>query len=266
MIIMILENIVSHKRNELAQFKSRQPLNILKDTIRELPPTRDLKKALLKSSSPNTSERISIIAEVKKASPSRGVIRSDFNPVEIAMEYQENGAVAISVLTDKKYFQGDLEYLKQIKEATSIPILDKDFIIDVYQIYQARIYSADAVLLIAAILSDAELTDYINLAHQLGLSALVEVHTLEELKRVLSTDAQIIGINNRDLTNFQVNTNTSLQLAKYIPDDKIVVSESGIDTKDIILSLQKEGIDAFLIGEALMKEKDIGKKLRELLN
>ncbi len=266
MIIMILENIVSHKRNELAQFKSRQPLNILKDTIRELPPTRDLKKALLKSSSPNTSERISIIAEVKKASPSRGVIRSDFNPVEIAMEYQENGAVAISVLTDKKYFQGDLEYLKQIKEATSIPILDKDFIIDVYQIYQARIYSADAVLLIAAILSDAELTDYINLAHQLGLSALVEVHTLEELKRVLSTDAQIIGINNRDLTNFQVNTNTSLQLAKYIPDDKIVVSESGIDTKDIILSLQKEGIDSFLNGEALMKEKDIGKKLRELLN
>ncbi len=266
MIIMILENIVSHKRNELVQLKSRQPLNILKDTIRELPPTRDLKKALLKSSLLNASKNISIIAEVKKASPSRGVIRSDFNPVEIAMEYQENGAVAISVLTDKKYFQGDLEYLKQIKEATSIPILDKDFIIDVYQIYQARIYSADAVLLIAAILSDAELTDYINLAHQLGLSALVEVHTLEELKRVLSTDAQIIGINNRDLTNFQVNTNTSLQLAKYIPDDKIVVSESGIDTKDIILSLQKEGIDAFLIGEALMKEKDIGKKLRELLN
>ncbi len=182
------------------------------------------------------------------------------------MEYQENGAVAISVLTDKKYFQGDLEYIKQIKEATSIPILDKDFIIDVYQIYQARIYSADAVLLIAAILSDAELTDYINLAHQLGLSALVEVHTLNELKRVLSTDAQIIGINNRDLTNFQVSTNTSLKLVQYIPDDKIVVSESGIDNKDIILSLQKEGIDAFLIGEALMKEKDIGKKLRELLN
>jgi len=182
------------------------------------------------------------------------------------MEYQENGAVAISVLTDKKYFQGDLEYLRQINKVTSIPILDKDFIIDSYQIYQARIYSADAVLLIAAILSDAELTNYMNVAHQLGLSALVEVHTLEELKRVLSTDAQIIGINNRNLTSFQVNTNTSLQLAKYISNDKIIVSESGIDNKDIILSLQKEGIDAFLIGEALMKEKDIGKKLRELLN
>ena len=266
MIIMILEEIVRHKRNELAQFKSSKPLNILKDAIRELPPARDFKNALLQSSSPNATKTISIIAEVKKASPSRGVIRNDFNPVEIAMEYQENGAVAISVLTDKKYFQGDLEYLRQINKVTSIPILDKDFIIDSYQIYQARIYSADAVLLIAAILSDAELTNYMNVAHQLGLSALVEVHTLEELKRVLSTDAQIIGINNRDLTSFQVNTNTSLQLAKYISNDKIIVSESGIDNKDIILSLQKEGIDAFLIGEALMKEKDIGKKLRELLN
>ena len=138
--------------------------------------------------------------------------------------------------------------------------------IDDYQIYQARIYRADAVLLIAAILSDAELADYIHVAHQLGLSALVEVHTLDELKRVLSTDAQIIGINNRDLTNFNVSTNTTRQLVKYIPDDKIAVSESGIDNKDIMLSLQKEGIDAFLIGEALMKEKDIGRKLRELLN
>jgi len=150
-IIMVLEEIVRHKRNELAQFKSRKSLNILKDIVRELPPARDFQKALLQSSSPNANKSISIIAEVKKASPSRGVIRSDFNPVEIAKEYQQNGAVAISVLTDKKYFQGDLEYLKQIKEATSIPILDKDFIIDVYQIYQARIYSADAVLLIAAL-------------------------------------------------------------------------------------------------------------------
>ncbi|MCK5254801.1 MAG: indole-3-glycerol phosphate synthase TrpC [Deltaproteobacteria bacterium] len=263
---MILEEIVRHKRNELAQFKSRKPLNILKDTIRELPPARDFKKALLQSSSPNASKSISIIAEVKKASPSRGVIRSDFNPVEIAMEYQENGAVAISVLTDKKYFQGELDYLKQIKEVTNIPILDKDFIIDVYQIYQARIYGADAVLLIAAILTDNELSEYLTLTNQLSLDTLVEVHTLEELNRVLNTDAQIIGINNRDLKSFLVNTDTSVRLAKYIPDDKMVVSERGINSKEIISSLQKEGIDAFLIGEALMKEKDIGKKLRELVS
>jgi indole-3-glycerol phosphate synthase len=186
--------------------------------------------------------------------------------VEIASEYQKNSAAAISVLTDKKYFQGELDYLKQIKEVTNIPILDKDFIIDVYQIYQARFYGADAVLLIAAILTDNELSEYLTLTNQLSLDALVEVHTLEELDRVLNTDAQIIGINNRDLKSFLVNTDTSVRLAKYIPDDKIVVSESGINSKEIISSLQKEGIDAFLIGEALMKEKDIGKKLRELVS
>lgn len=263
---MILEDIIRHKRNELVQLKSRQPLHLLEDAIRDLPPARDFKHALLQSSTPNVPKRIRIIAEVKKASPSRGVIRHDFDPVDIAKAYQENGAVAVSVLTDKKYFQGDLEYLKQVREATSIPVLDKDFIIDAYQIYQARVYGADAVLLIAAILSDAEMTNFIDLVYQMGLSALVEVHNRNELNRVLLTDAQIIGINNRDLTNFQVNTNTSLQLVKHIPDNKLVVSESGIDNKDIMVSLQKEGIDAFLIGEALMKEHDIGKKLRELLN
>ena len=262
---MILEDIVSHKKYELAEFKSTQPLDKLKDTLRELPPTRDFKKALVKPSSTEDSKPINIIAEIKKASPSKGIIRDNFNPAEIARAYEGSGAVAISVLTDKHFFQGDLEYLKQIKEVTSIPLLDKDFIIDPYQIYQARIYGADAVLLIAAILSDEELKDYLTLSYQLDLSALVEVHTLEELKRVLPVEAQIIGINNRDLRNFTVNPNTSLQLVKYIPDDKIVVSESGIDSKDIILTLQEEGIDAFLIGEAFMREKDVGKKLKELI-
>jgi indole-3-glycerol phosphate synthase len=259
---MILESIVNHKRDELAQLKIEKPLDVIKDALRGLPPTRDFKKAIKPSGTGGTN----IIAEVKKASPSRGIIRDDFNPVEIASEYQKNSAVAISVLTDKKYFQGELDYLKQIKEVTNIPILDKDFIVDVYQIYQARIYGADAVLLIAAILTDNELSEYLTLTNQLSLDALVEVHTLEELNIVLNTDAQIIGINNRDLKSFLVNTDTSVRLAKYIPDDKIVVSESGINSKEIISSLQKEGIDAFLIGEALMKEKDIGKKLRELVS
>jgi indole-3-glycerol phosphate synthase len=263
---MILDDIINHKKYELAELKSKQPLAKLKDILKRLQPTRDFKKALTKPSSKGYSKPTNIIAEIKKASPSKGIIRDDFNPVEIAKAYEVSGAVAISVLTDKKYFQGDIEYLKQIKEVTSIPILDKDFIIDPYQIYQARIYGADAILLIAAILSDDELSDYLTLSHQLELDTLVEVHTLKELKRVLKTDAQIIGINNRDLRSFKVNPDASLQLVKYIPGELIVVSESGIDNKELILSLQKEGIDAFLVGEALMKEKDVGEKLRELIN
>lgn len=263
---MILEDIVRHKRYELAELKSKQSQDKLKDKLQQLAPTRDFKKALLKSSSKGCSKPINIIAEVKKASPSKGIIRNDFNPVEIAKAYQENGAVAISVLTENKYFQGNLEYLRQIKEVTSIPILDKDFVIDPYQIYQARIYGADAVLLIADILSNDKLKSHLDLSYQLGLHALVEVHTLDELKRVLLTDAQIIGINNRDLRNFKVNTDNSVQLARYIPDEITVVSESGINNKELIFALQKEGIDAFLIGEALMKEKDVGRKLREFLN
>jgi indole-3-glycerol phosphate synthase len=263
---MILEDIVNHKRCELVTLKRKQPLDKLKDTLKRLSPTRDFKKALAKRSSTGESTPINVIAEVKKASPSKGIIRNDFNPVDIATTYEENGAIAISVLTDKKYFLGDIEYLKQVKETTSIPILNKDFIIDPYQIYQARIFGADAVLLIAAILSDNKLTDYLLLCNKLGLHTLVEVHTLVELKRVLSTDAQIIGINNRDLKSFEVNTDTSIQLAKYIPDEIIVVSESGIDNKEIIFTLQKVGIDAFLIGEAFMKEKEFGNKLKELLN
>jgi len=263
---MILDEIVRHKKHEITELKNTYPLDKLKDDLQRFEPPRDFKKALVKCSSTKNNKLINIIAEVKKASPSKGIIRDDFNPVEIAKTYEENGAIAISVLTDKKYFQGDTEYLKQIKATTSIPILNKDFIIDPYQIYQARVFGADAVLLIAAIMKDDELSDYLDLSSQLGLHALVEVHTLKELKRVLSTNAQIIGINNRDLKSFNVNTNKSIQLAKHIPDAKTVVSESGIDNKEIILKLQENGIDAFLIGESLMKEKDYGKKLRELLN
>ena len=262
---MILDEIVSHKKYEIAALKNTCPLDKLKDDLQRLEPPRDFMSAL-KSTLKADSKTINIIAEVKKASPSKGIIRDDFNPVEIGKRYEENGAIAISVLTDKKYFQGDTKYLKQIKETTTIPILNKEFIIDPYQIYQARVFGADAVLFIAAILKDDELSDYIDLSFQLGLHALVEVHTLNELKRVLSTNAQIIGINNRELKSFNVNTNTSIQLAKHIPDEKTVVSESGINNKELIFKLQENGIDAFLIGEALMKEKDYGKKLRELLN
>jgi indole-3-glycerol phosphate synthase len=263
---MILDRILKNKKQELSELEKTRPLDMIKDKLSGLPPARDFKKALRLSLVNGKEKPIRIIAEVKKASPSKGVIREDFNPVEIATIYQESGAAAISVLTDKMFFQGDIEYLKEIKDSTSIPILNKDFIITPYQIYMARLYGADAVLLIAAILSDYELKTFIALTSQLGLDALVEVHTRAELKRVLATDAKIIGINNRNLKSFQVCTETSSQLVKDIPDNVVTVSESGIDCKMIIMSLQREGIDAFLIGEALMKEKDIGCTLRALIN
>ena len=263
---MILDRIINNKKLELSELQRIHPLDMLKERMSGLPPVRDFRKALCLSLVNGKEKPVRIIAEVKKASPSKGVIREDFNPVEIATIYQEGGAAAISVLTDKMFFQGDIEYLKAIKDSTSIPILNKDFIIAPYQIYLARLYGADAVLLIAAILTDYELKTFLELTSQLSLDALVEVHTRAELKRVLATGAKIIGINNRNLKSFQVCTDTSSQLAKDIPDNVITVSESGIDCKKIILSLQREGIDAFLIGEALMKEKDIGCTLRALIN
>ena len=263
---MFLETIIKNKRAELVHVKSEQPLNLLKERIAEFPPLRDFKRALTASPETGGHAATRIIAEVKKASPSKGIIREDFNPVELACTFEENGAVALSVLTEKKYFQGNIDYLASIKRATSIPLLNKDFIIDPYQIYQARMYGADAVLLIAAILSDDLLADYLALTEKLGLSALVEVHTLDELKRVLPTNTPIIGINNRNLTTFEVTTKISLELLNYIPDDTLVVSESGIYSKQEIISLRERGIDAFLIGEALMREHDPGKKLRELIN
>lgn len=263
---MFLETIIKNKRAELVHLKRELPLSLLKDRITELPPLRDFQGALTPPQETGEPATIRIIAEVKKASPSKGIIREDFNPVELACSFEENGAAALSVLTEKKYFQGNFDYLESIKRATAIPLLDKDFIIDPYQIYQARMYGADAVLLIAAILPDDLLSDYLALAAKLGLSALVEVHTLDELKRVLPLHTPIIGINNRNLTTFQVTTTTSLELLNYIPEDTLVVSESGIHSKQEIISLRERGVDAFLIGEALMKERDPGKKLRELIH
>ena len=263
---MFLETIVKNKRAELVHLKREQPLDRLKERITEFPPLRDFKGALMTPPTAGETTTIRIIAEVKKASPSKGIIREDFNPVELACTFEENGAVALSVLTDKKYFQGNFDYLASIKRATAIPLLDKDFIIDPYQIYQARMYGADAVLLIAAILSDDLLADYLELTEQLGLSALVEVHTLDELQRVLAMNTPIIGINNRNLATFKVSITTSLELLTYIPEGTLIVSESGIDSKKEIISLRERGVHAFLIGEALMKEPDAGKKLRELIH
>lgn len=263
---MFLDKIIRHKREELERYKSTLPLSSLKDAIKDMVVPRDFSGSLKGVSVQGTKPKLKIIAEVKKASPSKGIIREDFNPLAIARIYEHHGAVAISVLTDKHFFQGDFDYLNQIKSASAVPVLDKDFIIDPYQIYQARYYGADAILLIAAILTDDQLHSLLELAGQLELAALVEVHTLQELNRVLSTNATVIGINNRDLTTFNVTIKTSLQLVKYIPEGTIVVSESGLDSKESLLTLHAAGFDAFLIGEALMKANDIADKLREFIN
>ena len=263
---MFLEDIVNHKKGELLQYKHAMPLSFLENAIKDLPPARDFASALSGQGTRQVETSVRIIAEIKKASPSRGTIREDFKPLEIARLYEENGAVALSVLTDRKFFQGSFDYLQQISKNISLPILDKDFVVDPYQIYQARYYGADAVLLIAAILTDDQLSRFLDISTAVGIDALVEVHTLAELERVLKSKVKIIGINNRDLKTFKVNTGTSVRLKPYIPDDIVVVSESGINTRKKIQQLLDLGIDAFLIGESLMKAADIGEKLRTLIN
>ena len=256
---MILDTIVAHKRDEVKIHKERTPLTELKQIWRDAKPTRDFKAAISKPG------KINLIAEIKKASPSKGLIREDFDPIAIARIYQANGAAAISVLTDERFFQGRLSYLADVRRVTSIPLLRKDFIIDEYQIYQARAAGADAILLIAAILKLEKMQDFLSVAHELGLDCLVEVHTESELEKVLKTDAQIIGINNRNLKIFKTDINTTFHLKKNLPDGKIVVSESGIRSRRDVKMLQECGVDAILVGEALMRSTEIGDKISKLM-
>ena len=256
-----LDEIISYKKKEIIEAKKKCSIDTLKRRISSSPSVRNIESALTSPSPP-----IKIIAEVKKASPSKGIIREDFDPVEIAKTYEANGASAISVLTEEKFFYGSLDYLKKIRGVTAIPLLCKDFIFDEYQIYQARVFGADAFLLIAAILDDSKLKDLLKTGRMLEMQAIVEVHNLEELKMVLQTEAEIVGINNRDLKTFKTDISTTERLIKEIPQDKIVVSESGINTAEDISRLRECGADAFLIGESLMREKDIAKKLIEFLS
>lgn len=258
---MMIDNIIASKREELSILKSDFPMEglieILKVKIKKLPPPRDFVKAI-------TGKGTKIIAEVKKASPSKGVIRKDFDPVAIARTYETNGASAISVLTEERYFHGHINYLREIKERVSIPVLRKDFIFDEYQVYESRAAGADAILLIAGILDKSQIDEFLNLTKRLGMGCLVEVHNKDDLEKVLSTKAKVIGINNRDLKTFRTDIKNTLRLIKRVPKNKVVVSESGINSYEDILKLKGAGVKAFLIGETLMREEDIGKKLREL--
>ena len=256
---MILDTIVAHKRTELADDKQRMPLDTLKRKVRDLPPTRDFRAAL---SVPNS---VRLIAEVKKKSPSKGIIREDFNPVRIAQTYATNGASAISVLTDHEFFAGELAYLSAIREAVTLPLLRKDFTIDPYHIYQARLAGADAILLIVSILTLEQLREFTEMARSLGLASLVEVHTEEELALALAGGAEIVGINNRDLKTFHTDIATTFHLRDSIPTDKVVVSESGINTHEDVMRLKEAGINAILVGESLMRSPNIEDKVRELL-
>ncbi len=255
----MLAKIIEYKREELAM---RKRACTLSDLERQIPA---LSAPIPVSPRFRNQEHIQLIAEVKKASPSKGVIRQDFDPVPIAGIYQQNGAAAISVLTDEHFFQGSLDYLKAIKSICGIPVLRKDFIFDPYQVTEARVYGADFILLIAAILSADQLRILMQKADELSLEVLMEVHDEEDVKRALAVGPDMIGINNRNLKTFRTDLQTTFDLLGQVPDGMVVISESGINSRENVLRLEDAGVDGMLIGEAFMREEDIGHKVRELI-
>jgi indole-3-glycerol phosphate synthase len=259
----ILKNIVAHKREEVAAAKVVAPIDELKARIHNLEEaTRGFERHLREAAA---SGWTAVIAEVKKGSPSKGVIRPDFDPLEIAEIYQTNGATCLSVLTDERFFLGHLRYLALIREAVSLPLLRKDFICDHYQIYEARASGADAILLIASILNLEQMREFHAIARTLSMDVLMEVHDEIEMETVLQTDCTLIGVNNRNLRTFETALDTTGNLAGMVPADRLLVTESGINSRADIVRLQQAGAKAFLVGESLMRESDIGMKLREFL-
>ena len=254
----ILNKIVADKRKELEQRKKSMPLSLLKRHVVPKDAPIDLARSL-------SGDSIRLIAEVKQASPSRGVLCPNFDPVALARTYAQGGAAAISVLTETKYFQGSINDLAAIREEVELPLLRKDFIFDPYQVYESYTYGADALLLIVASLSQEQLEEFLALSRSLGLSCLVEVHNESEVERALLSGAEILGINNRDLDTFAVDINTTRRLRPLIPGERIVVSESGIKNRRDIEKLKGWGVNAVLVGEALVTAGDITTKMRELI-
>lgn len=255
----ILQKIVAAKKKEVEKAIRERPLRDLMKKADAAPPARDFIEPL------RAGPPIRLIAEVKKASPSKGVIRPDFDPVALATAYEEAGASCISVLTDVDFFQGSLDYLRDVSAAVNIPVLRKDFIVHPYQIFEARVAGADAVLLIAECLNRQELRGLYQLVRELGMLALVELHDPHNLDNVLNTGTELIGVNNRDLNSFEVDLNRTLKLRQQIPADKVVVGESGILTHQDSMTLQQAGVQAMLVGESLMRQPDVGQAVRCLL-
>ncbi|HEY3198577.1 MAG TPA: indole-3-glycerol phosphate synthase TrpC [Nitrospirales bacterium] len=276
---MILDRILDHKKQEIKEKKKASYLAELKSRIREAAAPAGFYAALaglpvLPAVGPSLpavgrkGEIPRLIAEIKKASPSKGLLREEFDPLAIARVYERHGASALSVLTDREFFQGSLDLLKTIRESVALPALNKEFMVDELQFYEARAYLADAVLLIVAALDRAQLIDYYHLARQeFGLDVLIEVHHERELDIVLERlpEARLIGINNRDLTTFVTSLDVTFRLAKRIPDNKLIVSESGIATRDEVRKMAEAGVGAILVGEALITSKDIAAKVKELI-
>lgn len=257
---MILDRIVARKREEVEEAKGLLPVGELRARIADTPPPRPFRNALLTSNHP-----VSLIAEVKRASPSKGLIRPDFDPIAIATAYASHGAAAISVLTDVHFFQGDLAYLSSIRKAVDLPLLRKEFIIDSYQVFESRAAFADAILLIVACLEGHQLQEYLHLAHELSMDAIVEVHDEAELATAIDAGANLIGINNRNLHTFETTLSVTERLARLIPADIPFISESGIFTRADILRVQQAGARAVLVGESLMRQDDIGGHMAHLL-
>ena len=253
----ILERIATHKMQEVKRAKQHLPLTSLRDQLPPLPARNFI--AALRANNP------AIIAEIKRASPSKGLIRADFDVAVIANIYEKNGACCLSVLTDEHFFQGAPSYLHIAKSHCTLPVLRKDFIIDSYQIYESRTLGADCILLIVALLDDQQLKDYCQLAQELGMAVLVESHTREELERALKVPTSLMGINNRSLHTFITNLQSSIDLSQYVPADKIIITESGINEHSDLQRMQAHGINTFLIGESMMRSPDIGKKLQQLI-
>ncbi len=260
-MITMLDEIVEKTKERLVESKSNKSLEELKEEVQKLEITQDFpfKKAL-------SGDEISIIAEIKRASPSKGLIAEDFDYLTIAKEYEEAGASAISVLTEPYFFKGSNDYLKEISQCVGIPILRKDFVIDEYMIWEAKALGASAVLLIVSILSIVELKKFLDLAHDLGLSAIVETHDGDEIRTALNVGAEIIGVNNRDLTDFTVNIENSINLRRCVSGDIIFISESGIKTPQDVRKLKENDVHAVLIGETLMKSDDKKSMISELKN
>jgi indole-3-glycerol phosphate synthase len=257
----ILKRIVSRKADEVAERKRQRPLDALSSALRDASPTRGFAQAL---AARIAAGQAGVIAEIKRASPSKGLLRPDFRPGEIAASYARGGAACLSVLTDRDFFQGDDAHLVEARAACDLPVIRKDFIIDPYQIYEARAMGADCILLIAACLQDAELADFTALADELGLDVLLEVHDAAELSRALAVPTRLAGINNRNLRTFDVSLSTTLELLPQVPADRLLVTESGIQSRDDVALMRANGVHAFLVGESFMRAPDPGAKLAEL--
>jgi indole-3-glycerol phosphate synthase len=257
----ILKKIIARKEEEIAACKEKVSAKAMLDAAYKDRDTRDFYQALKDKVQVKQN---AVIAEIKKASPSKGVLRENFNPVEIAKSYQQAGAACLSVLTDKDFFQGDNQYLTDVRNAVSIPVLRKEFIIDPYQVYESRVLGADCILLIAACLSDEQMEDLAMRAIAINMDVLVEVHNMEELQRTSQLRLPMIGINNRNLRNFDVSLDTTIELMQAIKDDTLIVTESGIFTTQDVAHMNEHNIYSFLVGEAFMRQENPGKALQDI--